>query len=245
MVKISVVTVVLNDRCGLVKTLESLSHIDKASYEHVIIDGGSTDGSLDVLKNFSERIDTVISENDKGTYDAMNKGVLNATGNVVCFLNAGDSVLNGYISHPTNCFLANSNVDYCYAGVILHGANKNKPYIPKEFTPASEYLQAMPFPHPGLFVKKKLFDEIGYFNLSKKITADHEWIVRVILSQAKGVRVAVGVVDFHLDGVSLSYNTSFEMYQTAVKHGRVKNKAALYYVYGLLVFFKYKLLSWL
>jgi len=118
MIRISVITVVLNDRCGLIKTLASLSHIDKSSYEHIIIDGGSTDGSLDVLNDFSERIDIVISESDNGIYDAMNKGVLNASGDVICFLNAGDSVLNGYIDHPTDCFSENNDIDYCYAGVI-------------------------------------------------------------------------------------------------------------------------------
>jgi glycosyltransferase involved in cell wall biosynthesis len=243
MIRISVITVVLNDRYGLVKTLTSLSHIDKDSYEHVIIDGGSTDGSLDVLNNFSERIDVVISESDNGTYDAMNKGVLNATGGVICFLNAGDSVLNGYISHPTSCFSENNDIDYCYAGVILHGNDKERLYIPREVTPASEYLQAMPFPHPGLFAKKELFDNIGYFDLSKKITADHEWIVRVLLSKAKGMRINHGVVKFNLDGMSLSHDTFFEMYQTAVKYGRSKHKAVFYFLYGLFVFIKYKIIS--
>ena len=243
MIRISVVTVVLNDRLGLVKTLESLAHIDKDSYEHVIIDGGSTDGSLDILKGFSERIDIVISESDNGTYDAMNKGVLNTTGNVICFLNAGDTVLNGYISYPTNCFSANNDIDYCYAGVILHGKNKKRLYIPRKVSPTSEYLQAMPFPHPGLFAKKELFDNIGYFDLSKKITADHEWIVRVLFSKAKGMRISHGVVEFNLDGISLSHNTSFEMYQTAIKYGRSKYKALFYFLYNLLVFIKYKIIS--
>jgi len=243
MTRISIVTVVLNDKHGLFKTLESLSNISKASYEHVIIDGGSTDGSLDVVKDFSNRIDVVVSENDNGIYDAMNKGVLNATGNVICFLNAGDRVLNGYISYPTNCFSTDNNIDYCYAGVILHGNKKDKLYIPREINPTSEYLQAMPFPHPGLFVKKELFDRIGYFDLSKKITADHEWIVRVLLSKVRGVRIRHGVVKFNLDGLSLSSNTSFEMYQTAVKYGRSKYKAVFYYLYNLLVFVKYKIIS--
>ena len=168
MVKISIITAVLNDKYGLTKTLESLVHVEKAYYEHVIIDGGSIDGTLDVIKQFSERVDIVVSESDKGTYDAMNKGVLRASGEVISFLNAGDLALDGYIDYPNECFDSDSSVDYCYAGVLLHGKKRDTHYIPKEFTPSSEYLQAMPFPHPGLFVKKKLFEKVGCFNLSKK-----------------------------------------------------------------------------
>jgi len=240
MIKLSIITVTLNDRDGLVKTLESVSHIDKSTYEHVVIDGGSTDGSLDVLKDFSEKLDVVVSESDNGIYDAMNKGVLNSTGNVVCFLNAGDKALDGYIDHPVRIFSKNSSIDYCYGGVLLHGS-RDKTYLPRKICTTSEYLQAMPFPHPGLFVKKKLFNKIGYFDLSKKITADHEWIVRMILSKAKGVAINHSVVKFSLDGASLSHHTSFEMYQTAVKYGRNRYKAGFYCLYSLFAFVKYKL----
>ena len=228
MIRISIITVVLNDKRGLTKTLKSLGQIDKDTYEHVIIDGGSIDGSLDIVKDFSARIDIVISESDSGTYDAMNKGVLHATGNVICFLNAGDIVLEGYISYPAGCFSVNNDIDYCYAGVILQGRNKNRHYIPGDFSVKTEYLQAMPFPHPGLFVKKLLFDTIGTFDLSKKLTADHEWILRLILSGAKGMRIKHVLVKFSLDGISLSLKTSFEMYQSAVKYGRKHYKASFF-----------------
>lgn len=240
MINLSIITVVLNDKIGIFETLTSLKRFDKESYEHVVIDGGSTDGTLDVLKSFSNRVDVLISESDKGIYDAMNKGVLRASESIICFLNAGDVALDGYIDHPVRMFSKNSSIDYCYGGVLLHG-KRDKVYLPRVISATSEYLQAMPFPHPSLFVKKKLFNKIGYFDLSKKITADHEWIVRMILFKAKGVVINHSVVKFSLDGASLSHYTSFEMYQTAVKYGRNRYKAGFYCLYSLLAFVKYKL----
>lgn len=241
--KITIVTVVLNDSKGIKKTFKSLSSINKSKYEHVVIDGKSTDGTFDFLKKKSERIDILISENDSGIYDAMNKGVKVSNGDIICFLNAGDTVIEGYLDYPLRLFKEFTNIDYCYGGVILKGRKNTLKYIPNFFSDNSEYLQAMPFPHPGLFVRKNIFEEIGYFDLSIKNTADHEWIIRMIKKKYIGERVNHCLVEFKLDGASLHWGSSFEMYRTAIKYGRGRVKSILFLMLSLLAFLKYIIIS--
>lgn len=235
---LSIITVVLNDKVGLEQTLNSLINEDKKDYEHIIIDGGSVDGTVEFIKSIDERIDLYISEPDKGIYDAMNKGVMLARGDVISFLNAGDLALNGYISFAEKCL---PNIDYIYSGIKISG-NRMTSFIPKQFTSNSEFLQVMPFPHPGLFVKKNLFYEIGLFDLNKKITADHEWIVRLIIANKRGLLIDSESVQFHLDGLSLSFQSPKEMFYTAISNKRGRFHAYLRMLYGMIAVLKYKLL---
>ena len=235
---LTIITVILNDRDGLEKTLNSLISENKNNYEHILIDGGSNDGTIEYIKTKIDRIDSFISEPDKGIYDAMNKGVKLASGNIISFLNAGDLALNGYVSCAENC---QSGVDYCYSGIIISGKNLTS-YIPKKISSKTEFLQAMPFPHPGLFVKKYLFYEIGFFNLNKKITADHEWIVRLINANKNGIQIDLESVKFHLDGLSLSFKTPIEMFETALLNKRGRFHAFIRMLYGFAVVLKYKFL---
>ena len=219
--KFSVITVSYQDGPSLAKTLESLTQFDKSIYEHIVIDGGSHDGTLKIIKKYNSRIDTWISEPDRGIYHAMNKGLKIITNNnIVSFLNAGDLALDNYFEDPKRCFLENRNINYCYGGVILVGKKKESVYLPKIFDKKSEYLQRMVFSHPALFVKKNIFLKIGDFNLNKKITADHEWCVRLIKSGVKGKRFDSPVVKFKLGGASLKLSAQFEVFQTALQYNR-------------------------
>jgi glycosyltransferase involved in cell wall biosynthesis len=235
---LSIITVVLNDRDGLEKTLNSLMNEDKNNYEHILIDGGSVDGTVEYIKTRFDRIDCLVSEPDKGIYDAMNKGVGLASGAVISFLNAGDLALNGYVSCAEKC---TSGIDYCYSGIKISGKSL-KSFIPKKISSRTEFLQSMPFPHPGLFAKKDLFYEIGFFNLNKKITADHEWVVRLINADKNGIQIEQESVKFQLDGLSLSYRTPIEMFQTALVNKRGKFHAFVRMLYGMVAVLKYKLL---
>jgi len=220
--KFCVITVTYQDHLSLIKTLKSLSKFNKHLYELIIIDGGSKDKTLEVIRENSALIDKWVSEPDKGIFDAMNKGLklVNDKDNIVSFLNAGDLALNNYFEDPKRCFLENRNINYCYGGIILVGKKKESIYLPKNFDKNSEYLQRMVFPHPALFVKKNIFLKIGYFNVNKKITADHEWCVRLIKSGVKGKRFDSPVVKFKLGGASLKLSAQFEAFQTAIQYKR-------------------------
>ena len=239
--KFTVITITYENNLGLLKTLESLSKFNKNLYQHIVVDGGSKDKTLEVIQEYKDRIDIWISELDKGIYDAMNKGlklVANSE-NIVSFLNAGDLALDNYFSKPRECFLEHPNIDYCYGGIVLTGKNRKNIYIPKIFKSNSEYLQRMVFPHPALFVRKYIFFKIGDFNLKKKITADHEWCVRLIKSHSIGKRFNYPVVKFQLGGISLKLSTQLEIFQTAQSNGRGMLIASLFLIRQLIVHLYY------
>lgn len=241
MLQFSIITVTYQNVLGLEKTLKSLSKFNKDIYELIIVDGGSKDKTLQVIKENNNLINKWISQPDKGIYDAMNKGIelVNNKHNIISFLNAGDIALKSYFEEAKKSFLQNKNIDYCYGGVVLVGKKKQSLYIPKIFDHKSEYLQRMPFPHPALFVKKSVFHKIGGFNLNKKITADHEWCVRLIKSGAKGDRINSALVKFELGGASLKLRTQYEVFQTALKYNRNVILATIFFIRQLISYFYY------
>ena len=235
---ISIITVVFNNKEGIKKTLHSLRNINSDEFQHIIIDGKSNDGTLDIIKKYEFTNKIVISESDKGIYHAMNKGISLATGNYIVFLNSGDTVTEDFFLVPK--IIKKNKYDFYYSGLIFVGRNRRRS-MPKVFENTSEYMQKMPFPHPGLFAKKSLFDELGSFDLSVRRTADHEWIVRMIKSGKKGKLIEKYLVEFALDGFSLSFYSILEMYKTARKYGRDIFKSTFYLVYGFVVVIYYKL----
>jgi len=235
--KFSVITVTFKDFVGLNQTLESLAKLNKTKYEHIIIDGGSDSKILDLINKYSSRIDKWVSEPDKGIYDAMNKGLklVSDENNIVSFLNSGDTALPNYFIDIEKKFQKKNLIDFCYAGLILVGKKSEIKYLPKKLSKKSEYLQRMAFPHPSLFVKKYIFSKIGYFNVKKKITADHEWCVRLVRSDAKGVRLNKEVVKFKLGGTSLKLKAQFEVFKTAIEYKRNLLVAFFFLIIQLIV----------
>ena len=234
---ISIITVVYNDQKGLALTLNSLKDMDSDKYEHVIIDGGSSDGTLEIIEGYSFINKKVISEKDEGIYDAMNKGISIASQKYIVFLNAGDLATNDFFLAPE--IIQSNKKDFYYSGLIF-SKRKKRFYMPKKLNQINEYLQKMPFPHPGLFVKRSVFKEIGKFDLKKKRTADHEWVVRLMRSEKEGELIARYFIIFDLSGFSLSYNSIIEMFHTARNYGRNLPKAIVYLIYGFLVVSFYK-----
>ena len=241
--KFSIITVSLNDFLGLKETIKSLSKFDKNKYEHIIVDGGSKDQTVNLIKENSSKIDKWISEPDKGIYDAMNKGLklVSSEKNIVTFLNAGDLALTNYLKDAEKLFLKNKLIDFCYGGLIIVGKKKETKYVPKILSKKSEYLQRMALPHPSLYVKKYIFTKIGNFNLNKKITADHEWCVRLIKSGAIGKRLSNPVVKFKLGGASLDLGAQFEVFKTALSYKRNFFLAIFFLIIQLMVRILYKL----
>lgn len=239
--KFSVITITYENEIGLQNTLKSLEKFDKNLYQHIVIDGGSKDQTLKVIKDYNSRIDIWISEPDKGIYDAMNKGIelVNNPENIISFLNAGDLALDNYFTEPKKCFSKNPKIDYCYGGIIFTGKNHESVYLPKILNNNSEYLQRMVFSHPALFVRRYIFFKIGNFNLKKKITGDHEWCVRLIKSHAKGYRFNYPVVKFQLGGTSLKLNTQIEIFQTAKSNGRGAFVASLFLIRQIIIHIYY------
>ncbi|MCM8833252.1 MAG: glycosyltransferase [Candidatus Omnitrophica bacterium] len=158
---ISVITVVLNGERYLEETIQSVINQTYPNVEYIIIDGGSTDGTLDIIKKYEDKIDYWVSEKDKGIYDAMNKGIRVASGEGLLFLNAGDffvgDVFSPYISIP--CHL---NVRYKRFGKEFQHKRRN-------------YKMGLPYPHQAIiFENKKELHDLKYL-----ISADYEYYLRL------------------------------------------------------------------
>lgn len=176
----SVITVCFNAEKTLEKTLISVSRQRFRDFEYIVIDGNSTDGTLSILKKFTHQIDVLVSEPDKGIYDAMNKGISLAHGKYIYFLNADDHFASDSSLEDVKRTIR-SNPDIVSCNMITFGDfGENKENLP----PLNVFniLRGF-FAHPATFVKRSVFKEIGMFNTNIQITADLEWILRAFTTR--------------------------------------------------------------
>ena len=180
---VSVVTVCYNSANTIRETIASVLEQDYPFMEYLVVDGGSTDGTLDILDFYSDKISKVISEPDRGIYDAMNKGIGFATGDLVCMLNSDDIYASSSsLRHLVEC-LQSHNVDSVYADlVITDSLDTNKIlryYNSSRFNPNRLRYGWMP-PHPTFMVRRKLYERWGNYSLNYKISSDYEMMVRLL-----------------------------------------------------------------
>ena len=194
--KISVITINLNNRNGLVKTFESvISQTVFSDIEYIVVDGGSTDGSVDVINGFEHFIDYSISESDNGIYDAMNKGINSANGDYCIFLNSGDYF---YSRTSVEEMLPHLTEDIVYGNLMLDGERVKK-YVDKI---PQNYFDYESLPHPSSFIRTSILKEKKY-NTSYKIISD--WIFfkeRIIKEDKTYKHVDVTVSNYDTHGVS-------------------------------------------
>lgn len=176
--KITIVTVTFNCRDIVEKTIKSVLSQDYANIEYIIIDGNSQDGTKDIINKYIDRIDTFISEPDKGIYDAMNKGLERATGDWVFFLNSGDVL---YDNKTISTVFSNSlkGFDVCWGDYYVIKDNitvKRKCDTP--FFKNNKFFHGMGFSHQSVFVRTRKAQELK-FDLSYKCCADYNMMMQL------------------------------------------------------------------
>jgi len=179
--KVSVITVCYNSAATLARTLQSVAEQDWLSVEHIIIDGASTDGTLTIIDQYRASISHVISEPDQGIYDAMNKGLDLARGDIVCFLNADDQYASkSVLSHVVNQF-QQQELDAVIGDVAFFNPKDPQKSIRRyrsdRFSPRRLAWGWMPS-HPALFMKRNVMTKVGYFKTDYRIAGDYEYVVR-------------------------------------------------------------------
>lgn len=178
MPKFSIITVNFNDVEGLQKTVESVVSQSFDDFEYLVIDGGSSDGSVDYIKKNRSHFVQAISEKDNGVYEAMNKGLRLAKGDYVLFLNSGDYLVNDEVLNKVNSKIIKPLGIY-YGNLLFRSSKKEfiREY-PKKFT--FQYFLERSLPHPGSFIKRSLFDKLFYYSEDYKIVSDWEFFVYAI-----------------------------------------------------------------
>jgi glycosyltransferase involved in cell wall biosynthesis len=205
-IKVSVITVSLNAALQLPKTIRSVLDQTYQQVEYIIIDGASKDNTVELVSSFGPCIDKFISEPDKGLYDAMNKGINAATGDLVIFLNAGDYFVTRDVLDFTLSKMNLKDADLFF-GRIVWNDPRTKDIVLSDHSWCNFTwdLKASNFPHPATLYKKELFEKIGLFNLDFPIAADYEWNVRALVSQrTKFQYINIIVTVFFSDGLSNS-----------------------------------------
>ncbi|MCG9793902.1 glycosyltransferase family 2 protein [Flavobacterium algicola] len=198
--KIAIITINYNNLVGLQTTLNSVAAQTYQDFEHIIIDGGSTDGSADYIKSQAHRFVYWVSETDKGVYHAMNKGIAKASGEYLLFLNSGDHFFNNTVLEKNIHHV--SNYDLIYFNMFISGENKN---FLKEYpaTLSFAYFLKDNLPHPSIFIKKDLFKTVGYFDDNLKIVADWKFFIDSICRfNASYLHVDKTLTTFYFDGIS-------------------------------------------
>lgn len=180
--KVSIITVTYNSVRYLENCILSIVNQSYSDIELIIIDGNSKDGTLDTINKYQQYISKWISEPDRGVYDAMNKGIKLATGDLIGILNSDDTFYSNTVIENIVSFHKHYNINASIGNITQHNkyGKMVRLYSSKSWYPEKLEIGYMP-PHPSIFFQRSLFNEYGYYNLEFYIGADYELIVRYFL----------------------------------------------------------------
>jgi len=210
--KVSIITICYNNEKDIKQTVESVINQNYKNIEYIIVDGGSEDNTITILSDYEDRITTLISEKDKGLYDAINKGVNNATGDIVGLIHAGDRIDNNDVIKNIVSFFKISNIDVSYGHSKIVDENDkiirinkspkyNKKNVRKGWMPS----------HQSIYIRRELFSDIGLYNLELHPDSDYEFFLRYFYFNNLKIKLLNEyIVKFSLGGISSkNYSSRF------------------------------------
>lgn len=181
--KVSIITVCYNSEKTIEDTLQSVINQSYPNIEYIVIDGVSTDNTLSIINKYKDKITTIVSEKDNGIYDAINKGIKLATGDIVANLNSDDFYIDNNVINDVVATFEKDKTDTLYADLYYVDAvdtNKIVRYWKSKKYTEGLFLKGWMPPHPTFFVKKEVYDKHGLFDLQFKSAADYEIMLRFI-----------------------------------------------------------------
>ena len=183
--KFSIITATLNSQETINKTLNSIISQDYHDYEVIFVDGHSTDKTINLINNSNIKNKTIINQNGKGVYNAFNEGIKCANGEIILILNSDDYFKEANsLFEINNLFVKYSNIPLFISNIEMINKNDNiiRNYKSNNFKKFMFYFGHMP-PHPGVFIKKEIYEKYGLFSENYENAGDFEFLVRVILKQ--------------------------------------------------------------
>ena len=238
---ISIVTVCYNSERFIRTAIDSVLSQTYPLIEYIIIDGASKDGTMDIVKSYGKKISVVVSEPDKGIYDAMNKGLKLATGDYVAVLNSDDFYTNNQVIENVVKLLEEAQTDSLFADLTyVETENTNhqvRYWKSNEFVTGSFKMGWHPA-HPTFFVKKSIYEKYGYFNLDIQLAADFELMLRFLEKhQISSCYLALPIIKMRLGGATNKsikniINQNIECYKSFKINGL--SVSLLYPLYRLL-----------
>lgn len=203
---VTVLTIVRNRKETLPQTITSVLNQSYPNIEYIIVDGASTDGTLEVLKQFDDKIDLWISEPDQGPSDAINKAISYASGNFISWIHSDDWADHHHVRFAVETLLS-SGADFVFGDMSLY-KNKKLEFIAKS---TKDYAKSITYraPHlhfPTLVIKRECFQKIGLFDMNYKMANDYEWLLRLHLQGGWGLYDSRLHVCCRMGGISNQYN---------------------------------------
>ncbi len=212
---VSVITVVYNSIATLEQTIKSVINQSYSNVEYIIIDGGSTDGSIELIQKYEGHIAFWISEPDQGIYYAMNKGLKHAKGSLISLLNSDDWYEPHAIEAIVQAFQTHPQVDIYHALLRFVSDNDRFESVAGHY---HTFLDRGMIEHPTCFIKKSLYDRVGSFDTAYRSAADFEWMQRARSVQANFHLVTTLITNFRVGGMSASIKGSVEELEIKYKY---------------------------
>lgn len=227
--KISIITVCYNSEKTIEDTIKSVLNQTYKNYEYLIIDGNSKDNTLEIIKKYEQKFVgklKYISEKDKGLYDAMNKGINMANGDIIGIINSDDVLAHNDVFEKINQILKNDNFDGVYSDLLFLDDSLTKAV--RKFIahkPSKKY--GWHPPHPTLYLKKQVYNKVGNFNVNYRIAADYDFMLRMIKNDYKLNYVKDYFVYMRTGGVSTNglkgYIQNLKEANLVLKENKIKN----------------------
>ncbi len=217
MIKVSIVTVTYNSAASIHRTIESVLAQDYPHIEYIIVDGNSTDSTMEVIREYGNRIARVISEPDEGIYDAMNKGIALATGDIVGVLNSDDFFTHDSVV-STIAGQFDGSIDALYGDVQFVSDTTGKVtryYSSQKFRP-SRLKQGLSPAHPTFYVKREFYERYGNYNIRYKIAADFDLFARFFQTPMRYRYIQEPLVTMRQGGISTRIGSKLQLNQEIV-----------------------------
>ena len=230
--KVSVVTISFNEESSIENTIKSVLEQDYINIEYIIIDGGSSDNTIEILKKYNEKINYWQSKSDKGVYDAMNQGIKRSTGEIVGILNSGDTYFKNTISEVVKVASQHARQHYILSGALQYvdsdGAEMFDVIFCNENTFKRKYKLSMPINHPATFVFRSVYDSIGLYNERMKIVADYEFVLRALRHNIPFVFSDIVFTRMKSDGISYGISNMWTRVKESYIARKMNNTVPLY-----------------
>ena len=226
--KVSLITISYNSARLLERSLQSVEVQTYPDIEHIVIDGGSTDGTLDIIARHRSRLACVVSEPDNGIYDAINKGLRFATGDIIGILNSDDMLADTTTIETIVRKMEDTGADVLYGDLIyckdiLHHDSVVRYWRSNPFRPGLLEYGWMP-PHPTLYLRRRIYDETGEYDPTFSISADYDFMLRLFSRRCKTVYLPNVLVYMSVGGVS-NRNMSTMMLKTREDYRALRKNA--------------------
>lgn len=230
--KVSIITVVYNGEKFIKKSIESVLNQTYKNIEYIIIDGQSKDQTLNIVKSYKDNIDLIISEPDDGLYDAMNKGIRHATGDIIGMINSDDYYNSSTVELIVSQYKIYGN-SYIYHGDMYIIDENDKIVEELNSIPLSKYFMknGCSIAHPTSFIPKKLYIEFGLYDNNFNIVADYDLLLRFVLkNKVPHCHIDKKLAYFREGGISTDVlKTALQAHKARIRNGINKSESFVYY----------------